>query len=339
MNLCNAPFVKPLISRPILLFVNPASGGGLGLELMSVLSDVNNLHIVQLPAEQDTWFLKYSDIVSDPQLRAVVAGGDGSVNWVVKMLSNCFDDGSRPPLAVIPFGTGNDMSRSLGWGSGMSKSTLQNIGRTIENVANTENIENVDVWTVAVQMKDSSEVHNFQMINYISFGVDGNIAKSYEAFRRFLQPVLCCQCMSQALFVPAGAVNFIGKRSVHEYMSIDLITDRQSKVPTKLKTFNGEKTLMLLSSKTVYGGKVLWKGQPADMGDGKLEVVMQGGVWSITFSNIGINLTRSVGQTEAARIEVMEPTYYQIDGEAMEVNGPATFDIVKTGSYPMLLAN
>ena len=321
-----------------MLFVNPASGGGLGLELMSLLSDVRNVFIVQLPAEQDTWFMKHADVVTSPHLRVVVAGGDGSVNWVVKMLSLFYDEGSRPPLAVIPFGTGNDMSRSLGWGSGMTKFTLQRIGRTLEDVASTERIENVDVWDVAVQMKGSRETKNYQMINYISFGVDGNIARSYEMFRRFLQPVLCCQCMSQALFVPAGAVNFIGKRSVGEYMSVDLVPDRNEKYASKLKTYTGEKTLMILSAKTVYGGKVLWRGAPPKLDDGKLEIVMQGGVWSITFSNIGINLTRSVGQAEAVRIEVTEPTYYQIDGEAMNVNGPATFDVVRVGSYPMLCA-
>ncbi|OHT08027.1 hypothetical protein TRFO_23659 [Tritrichomonas foetus] len=339
MNLCSSPIVKPLLTNPILLFVNPASGGGLGLELMSILSDVKNLFIVQLPAEQDTWYLKYSNIVNNPNLRAVVAGGDGSVNWVVKMLSTVYNENEfRPPLAVIPFGTGNDMSRNLGWGGGISKSALLQVGRTIENMANSDRIETIDVWTVAVQLKDKEEINKYQMINYISFGVDGNIARDYEIFRRATQPLLCCQCMSQALFVPAGAVNFFGKRSVGEYMSIDLVNLDGHEGPTKLKTLSGEKTIMFLSSKTVYAGKTLWRGKPAQMDDGKLEVVMQGGVWAITFSNIGINLTRSVGQTEAARIETSEPTYYQIDGEAMNVNGPATFDIVRTGSYPFLHA-
>lgn len=339
MYLCSSDIHMPLLTNPMLLFVNPASGGGLGLELMSNLAEAKNLYIVQLPAEQDTWHLKYSEVVKNKNLRCIVAGGDGSVDWVIKLLTNYFDD-HKPPLAVIPLGTGNDMSRNLGWGGGMNKSALLSVGRTLENMDCSKHIEDIDVWTVTVQNKETGEVENHQMVNYISLGVEGKIVSQFESFRRSLQPLLCCQCMSQALFVPAGAVNFCGKRNLSEYMNIDLIDlDRGDSHPNRLKTFNAEKTIIFLSSKTIYGGKKIWRGtEQPDMSDGKLEVIAQGGVWGITFAQLGLNLTRTIGQTEAARIETTEPTYFQIDGEAMFVNGKAVIDIVKTGSYPMLFS-
>ena len=46
----------------------------------------------------------------------IVCGGDGTVIWVVSVLLSAEIDLSKCPLGIIPFGTGNDFSRVLGWG-------------------------------------------------------------------------------------------------------------------------------------------------------------------------------------------------------------------------------
>lgn len=47
---------------------------------------------------------------------AVVCGGDGTIMWVVSEFKKYDIDPVYTPIAVIPLGTGNDFSRSLGWG-------------------------------------------------------------------------------------------------------------------------------------------------------------------------------------------------------------------------------
>lgn len=46
-----------------------------------------------------------------------MAGGDGTVGWVLGCLGDLNKQGRFPipPTGVIPLGTGNDLSRSFGW--------------------------------------------------------------------------------------------------------------------------------------------------------------------------------------------------------------------------------
>lgn len=45
--------------------------------------------------------------------KIIIAGGDGTVASVINFVKS-FD--WNPPIAILPLGTGNDLSRALGWG-------------------------------------------------------------------------------------------------------------------------------------------------------------------------------------------------------------------------------
>ena len=328
---------SPLLTKPVLLFVNPKSGGGFGLELMNRLQDTNNVFIVQLPAEEDTWHIRHHDLLDNTDLRVIAAGGDGTVNWVISLLMKTFNGPFKPPLAIIPLGTGNDMSRSLGWGSGMTMRGLDDIGSFLESMESSSHVADVDVWSIVIHNNRTGENIRKRMINYFSFGVDAGVAVYHEMMRKNLQPFLCCQCMSQALFVPAGFCNIFGRRDLSEYLNCEMVLNDGT--PYKLKTSKGEKNLMFLSTLTAYGGKTLWKGPEENkMNDGKFEVLTLGGIISVSLVNIKINLSRPVEQAISSRVETTEPCYYQIDGEGYEMNDPGTFDVVKYGTYPLIFS-
>ena len=53
----------------------------------------------------------------------LAAGGDGTVAWILKTVRE-LDLRPAPPVAVMPLGTGNDLSLSFGWGNAFLKSWI-----------------------------------------------------------------------------------------------------------------------------------------------------------------------------------------------------------------------
>ena len=85
--------------------------------------------------------------------RAIVCGGDGTVMWVVDKLMENNVDTCECPIGIVPYGTGNDFSRVLGWGGdtpddimGPQLNTLRCLIAKWVNAA----IEDFDIWDIKV---------------------------------------------------------------------------------------------------------------------------------------------------------------------------------------------
>lgn len=119
----------------IIAFVNSASGGGKGKSLYTTLqSHLGKSYVVDLHScrpgnmPEDT-LIKYA---ADPMVRILACGGDGTCGWLYSSLDKVWSillgqvsTTSRVhlskykdhlPLAIMPLGTGNDLSRQFGWG-------------------------------------------------------------------------------------------------------------------------------------------------------------------------------------------------------------------------------
>jgi len=61
-----------------------------------------------------------------PNLRILCAGGDGTCGWVMSTIDDV-GFAEKPPVAVLPLGTGNDLSRSFEWGGGYTGGDISKI--------------------------------------------------------------------------------------------------------------------------------------------------------------------------------------------------------------------
>lgn len=50
-------------------------------------------------------------------MRIIICGGDGTIPWVLARAKEAALDFTKIAFGILPIGTGNDFSRSLGWGA------------------------------------------------------------------------------------------------------------------------------------------------------------------------------------------------------------------------------
>ncbi|MBA0710242.1 hypothetical protein Golax_025229, partial [Gossypium laxum] len=153
--------------NPVVVFINPRSGGRNGsvlqdrLQHMISQEQVFDLHNVKPDefvryglgclekwAEKDNYAKE-----TRKNIRVVVAGGDGTVGWVLGCLGMLHekDQFPVPPVAIIPLGTGNDLARSFGWGGSFPFARRSAIKRALQRATNGR-ICHLDSWHVVVQM-------------------------------------------------------------------------------------------------------------------------------------------------------------------------------------------
>ncbi|PAA62561.1 hypothetical protein BOX15_Mlig019125g1 [Macrostomum lignano] len=195
------PEMIPDGTTPVLVLVNVKSGGCQGIELITAFRKLLNPHQVfnldyggPLPGLYVFRQVSYYKIL--------VCGGDGTVGWALSCLDNVGPDAkcNYPPMAIVPLGTGNDLSRVLRWGSGYSGQEYPlNI---LRDVAEAE-VVTLDRWTVIfhpeekekdetkVQLQYESNAANtnednasiFVMNNYFGIGLDADVSLDFHLAR------------------------------------------------------------------------------------------------------------------------------------------------------------
>uniref|UniRef100_A0A8B9QV95 Diacylglycerol kinase n=1 Tax=Anas platyrhynchos TaxID=8839 RepID=A0A8B9QV95_ANAPL len=190
-NEVSRPFViKPISSplmKPLLVFVNPKSGGNQGTKILQTFMwYLNPRQVFDLSQEGPKDALELYRKV--PNLRILACGGDGTVGWILSILDE-LQLNPQPPVAVLPLGTGNDLARTLNWGGGYTDEPVSKILCHVEDGT----IVQLDRWNLQVErnpdlpqdeLEDGARKLPLSVFNnYFSLGFDAHVTLEFHESR------------------------------------------------------------------------------------------------------------------------------------------------------------
>eukprot|EP00752_Nemacystus_decipiens_P015578 g13901.t1 len=215
-------------SCPLLVFINSKSGGKQGGVLLSRFRALlNPLQVSDLSQEDPLEVLHRFRNVNN--LRLLACGGDGTVAWLLQSVDAINWKVKRPPLAILPLGTGNDLARVLGWGGGYTGEDIENLLDTIQNAQ----VTMLDRWSVSAVTTSKGGFRKGQkdrqllMNNYLGIGVDGQVALDFHQMREARPVLFFSRLVNKALYAQLGVRSAL-VRACHDLPSrIELRCDGQ----------------------------------------------------------------------------------------------------------------
>lgn len=356
-------------SQPLLVFVNPKSGGRQGAKLYrKFLYHLNPRQVYNLgkggPKAGLQMFREVENII------ILVCGGDGTVGWVLDILDKT-PFVHQPTVAVIPLGTGNDLARCLRWGGGYEGESLWKV---INKISQSSTVM-LDRWSISVsdEERDKSEPiirandkipYNI-INNYFSIGVDAAICSKFHAERE-KNPQKFNNRMKNKLwyFEYATSEQFSNScKNLHEHLEIicdgvslhltggpqlqgiallnipsthggtNMWGDSKSKFSRKKVKKDGE-----LSSSSSLGDLIDLSSASQDIGDKMIEVIGLENCLHMGQVRTGLRSSgKRLAQCSHIVIRTKKQFPMQIDGEPWN-QPPCTIEIAHKNQVPMLLA-
>lgn len=311
----------PQDARPLLVFINARSGGQHGPTLQRRLNMLlNPVQIFELSASQGPEV--GLDLFKNVQyFRVLVCGGDGTVSWVLDAIEK-YNFESPPPVAILPLGTGNDLSRVLQWGRGFSTVNGQGGLTTLLQDINHAAVTMLDRWKVDIREENGEgnpdKVQSKFMMNYLGIGCDAKVAYEFHVTREINPEKFCSQFVNKLRYAKEGARDIMDRTCADLPWQVWLEVDgKDIEIPMD------SEGLIVLNIGSYMGGVDLWQNDNEHdddfrlqtMHDKLLEVVCVCGAWHLGKLQVGLSQARRLAQGKVIRIHASSPFPVQIDGE------------------------
>uniref|UniRef100_A0A1I7ZEV0 Diacylglycerol kinase n=1 Tax=Steinernema glaseri TaxID=37863 RepID=A0A1I7ZEV0_9BILA len=336
-------------SQPLLVFVNPKSGGNKGSKALHTLCWLlNPRQVFDITAMKGPKYglEMFRKVVT--QLRILICGGDGTVGWVLSTLDQ-LNWATYPPMALLPLGTGNDLSRCMGWGGAFSDEPLSQL---LHAILHETTVTYLDRWRIDVQpnvdpcaLEGNDELNDAVqsslpltvMNNYFSIGADAHVALQFHHSRSANPQMLNSRFKNRIAYGGLGTIDLFKRswKDLSEYITLEC---DGVDLTAKIKEFKFH--CILFHNITYYaGGTVPWGSDSSDeflrpsSCDGKIEVL---GFTTATLAALQMGgKGERIAQCSRANIKTTKAIPMQVDGEPCLL-APSLVKLLFHSKVPML---